>query len=231
MNEPVVHSNRPIPLTRLAADGEQPGTHRGVAPPAAVDRVGARRSPPPPEPGDEVPAAVGGPESVEEAPASRRPSLLAPSSDDLQQALSELAVADDPEVIVDALIVGLRRISQEVFVFSVRGGRFRSRGRMDLAGEPRRDASIEAGPEARALARSLELGQYLGPIEEGSTEPSFLGKPYDEVCTTRIDVMDRPTLVLLTAGFQSAYDVSLRSDHLARAASDALTRIVLAKKR
>jgi hypothetical protein len=48
---------------------------------------------------------------------------------------------------------------------------------------------------------------------------------------TRIDVMERPALVLLAAGFLSAYDVSLRSDHLARAASDALTRIVLAKKR
>lgn len=236
MNEPVAHSNPPIPLTRLAGDGQegQPGTHRGVAPPAAVERVGVRPSPPPKVEPDDVDPEDGHAalfDTSEEVPQSNRMSLFAPSSDDLQEALSELAVAEDPDNVVDALIVGLRRISKEVVVFSVRGDRFRSRGRTDLLSQPRRDASIEIGPGNTALARAIEMGQYLGPLAEKSAELGFLDQNYDEVCVTRVDVMERPALVIFAAGFLSAYDVSLRSDHLARAAADSLMRIVLAKKR
>jgi hypothetical protein len=170
-------------------------------------------------------------DAVEDETGNVRVSLLAPSSDDLQEALSELAVADDAEMVVDALIVGLRHISREVFVFSIRSDRFRSRGRTDLASQPRHDASIEVAAGDHSLARAVELGQYLGPLDDHGPELAFLEQRYEEVCVTRIDVMERPALVLLAAGFLSAYDVSLRSDHLARAASDALTRIVLAKKR
>jgi hypothetical protein len=235
MNEPIAHSNPPIPLTRLVGDGQegQPGTHRGVAPPAAVDQVGVRPSPQRAEPDDGNPSEADATlfDTGEAVPQNNRMSLFAPSSDDLQEALSELAVAEDPDNVVDALIVGLRRISKEIVVFSVRGDRFRSRGRSDSLSQPRRDASIEIGPGNTALARAVETGQYLGPLVEKSAELAFLEQDYEEVCVTRVDVMERPLLVIFAAGFLSAYDVSLRSDHLARAASDALMRIVLAKKR
>lgn len=233
MNEPAAHSAPPIPLTRLL-DGSQegqPGTYRGVAPPAAVEMVGARpRQDVEPDSGPEH-AAEALFEPDEQTPQSQRISLFAPASDDLQEALSELAVAESADNVVDALIIGLRRICKEVLVFSVRGDRFKSRGRTDMLSQPRRDASLEVGPGDSTLARAIQMGQYLGPLSERTPELSFLAQAYEEVCVTRVDVMERPALVFLAGGFLSAYDVSLRSDHLARASSDALTRIVLSKKR
>lgn len=240
MNEPATISAPPIPLTRVAgAESElHPGTYRGVAPPFAVGQLGQLRPTPPPEaltgeeppPRGSVPPSIA-PEAEAEAEANSRVSLFAPSSDELQTALSDLAVAENPDDVVDALVVGLGRIAKEVLVFATRAGSFRSRARSDLGGRARKETSIELGPGEHTLSQSLEFGQYLGPIGEDGPELAFLSEPYDEVCVTRVDVSDRPTLVLLAGGFLSAYDVSLRSDHLARAAADALMRIVMAKKR
>jgi hypothetical protein len=164
-------------------------------------------------------------------PSSLRAGPFAPASDELQAALSDLAVAESPDDVVDALVVGLGRIAREVWVFSTRSGCFKSRARTDLLNRPRHDTSVELAPGGHTLSQALELGQYLGPVADDGPELGFLAERYDEVCVTRIDVMDHATLVLFAGGFLSAYDVSLRSDHLARAASDALSRIVLAKKR
>jgi hypothetical protein len=238
MNEPAALSAPPIPLTRVTdAESElHPGTTRGVAPPFAVGQVGAVRHTPAQEapeaaPDQEDPIVL--PEAVDvETPApSSRISLFAPSSDELQSALSDLAVAETPDDVVDALVVGLGRLAKEVWVFSVRSGRFKSRARTDLLNRSRHDTSIELPAGTHALSQALELGQYLGPMPDEGTELAFLGERYDELCVSRVDVLDHPTLVLVAGGFLSAYDVSLRSDHLARAASDALARIVLAKKR
>lgn len=228
MNDRDPLSAPPIPLTRVAAAEIQPGTHRGVAPPAAVGRVGQARgqshtrSTVPPHP----PQAA----SNEPAPASRS-SVFPHGSDDLQTALSNLAVAEDGDAVVEALIVGLAGLSKEVVVFAVRGASFRSRGRTDLLSRPRRDATVELPPGENSLTQSLELGQYLGPLNDDSPELRFLAEHYDEVCVTRVDVMNRPALVVFAGGFSSPYDVSLRSDHLARAASDALARLVISRKR
>lgn len=236
MNEPVAASAPPIPLTRVAGVESElhPGTYRGVAPPFAVAQIGLSRTPVPPpgnaEP-DPEPQSLGTADDADAAAPSARVSLFAPASDELQTALSDLAVAESPEDVVDALVVGLGRMAREVWVFSTRASRFRSRARTDVGGRARPDGSVELGPGAHALAQSLELGQYLGPIAADGPELGFLSEHYDEVCVTRVDVMEHPALVLVAGGFLSAYDVSLRSDHLARAASDALARIVIAKKR
>lgn len=231
-----VASGAPIPLTRLAPGAVQsqvqPGTARGVAPQAAIQRVGSRSTLPPIA--VRVSAETQTHVEKEEAPASEgdeKVSLLAPSSDELQLALSDLAVAEDPDAVVHALVSGLSRIADEVFVFTIRGGTFACRARKDDKGRAAGCANLRIDGGADALARCIELGQYLGPLDGEAAETRFLAAAYDEVCSTRIDVSERPTLVLFAAGFKSAYDVSLRSDHLARAASDALARIVLAKKR
>jgi hypothetical protein len=240
MNEPAALSAPPIPLTRVAgAESElHPGTTRGVAPPFAVGQVGAvRRTPAPEAPeaeqDEDEDDQIVPPEVVADAetpPPSSRISLFAATSDELQSSLSDLAVAETPDDVVDALVVGLGRLAKEVWVFSVRSGRFKSRARTDLLNRPRHDTSIELPSGTHALSQALELGQYLGPMPDEGSELGFLGEHYDELCVSRVDVMEHPTLVLVAGGFLSAYDVSLRSDHLARAASDALARIVLAKK-
>ena len=218
----------PIPLTRIADAEIQPGTYRGVAPPAAVGRVGQARA----QSNARSTASLAPPpkESDESSPASRS-SVFPNGSDDLQTALSDLAVAEDGDAVVESLIVGLAGLAKEVVVFAVRGASFRSRGRTDLLSRPRRDATVELPPGENSLTQCLELGQYLGPLDDGSPELLFLEEHYDEVCVTRVDVMNRPALVVFVAGFSSPYDVSLRSDHLARAASDALARLVISRKR
>jgi hypothetical protein len=233
MNDPAAVSAPPFPLTRVAsAESElNPGTYRGVAPPFAVGQVGAMRHTPAPlidaNDFETLPPVA----EVEAPPPGSAVSRFASTSDELQSALSELAVAEEPDDVVDALVMGLGRIVKEVVVFSTRSGGFKSRARTDLLHRPRLDTSVELGPGAHTLSQSLEFGQYLGTLDEDAPELAFLAEHYDEVCVTRIDVMERPTLVLFAGGFLSAYDVSLRSDHLARAASDALARIVIAKKR
>jgi hypothetical protein len=109
-------------------------------------------------------------------------SLFAPTSDELQTALSELAVADSPDDVVDALVLGLGRIAREVWVFSTRAGQFKSRARTDVLNRSRHDPSVELAAGAHALSQALELGQYLGPVAADGPELRFLGEHYDEVC-------------------------------------------------
>jgi hypothetical protein len=121
-------------------------------------------------------------------------------------------------------------LSEETLVFAVRGDALVSRVRLNYAGQPESFLDLAVPREADcAMVMALELGQYLGPPRSRDAL-TFVGQPA-EVCATRVDVRGRPLLVFASAGFRDAFEVSKCADHLARAAADALGRIVLARKR
>jgi hypothetical protein len=157
-------------------------------------------------------------------------SMAQTDSVELQRALGDLAVADDADQGVFAIASGMASLSEETLVFAVRGDALVSRVRLNYAGQPESFLDLAVPREADcAMVMALELGQYLGP-PRSSDALTFVGQPA-EVCATRVDVRGRPLLVFASAGFRDAFEVSKCADHLARAAADALGRIVLARKR
>jgi hypothetical protein len=157
-------------------------------------------------------------------------SLSGPSSDELEQALGELAVADDPEQVVEALALGMGLVSEETIVFAVRGNSLRSRVRLNYAGQTERFSDLEVRADSNcAVIKALDKGQVLSaPTPDDLL--LFVGQPA-EVCATRVQVQGRVALAFAAAGFRDSFEVSRRADRLARAASDALSRILLARKK
>lgn len=147
-----------------------------------------------------------------------------------QAALSELAVADTPDHVVDALILGLGSVCREVLVMAPKGEQYKSRGRADGEGNPERFTSLEtSGTAPSGLREAARVGQYLGEPLQG--DATLFSQRAKEVCVTRVGVSGRVALLLCATGFVSSFDVTRRSDHLCKAAGDALARILLSRKR
>ncbi len=233
---------------------QQQHTSPGVAPPSSSNgAVGPPKvvvhAPKSIEPGSGGPPAVSSsnaplgmeagsssltPESAELRPtdpehADER-TIISTDEQSFQTALSELAVAEKPDDVVDAMVLGLGAMCQEVVVSAVRGNSLKTRARTDPEGNAERFTDVEVIAEAGSgLAEAIETGQYLGPAKAGDRELFF--STQSELCATRVLVAGRPTLMLSASGFTNSFEVTRRSDHLCRAASDALGRILLARKR
>ncbi|MEN9579618.1 MAG: hypothetical protein RJA70_2627, partial [Pseudomonadota bacterium] len=217
---------------------EEPRTSPGVAPPSGRGGlhgpprvvVDARRPRVFSHDGDvgEASGRSRPPSPVFEAAAANESTLFG-NQHAFQTALSELAISDSPDAVVDALVLGLGSVCREVIVLAPKGDRFRSRARADGEGNPERFTGIEtSGKAPGAISEAVESGQYLGePSHEDRA--LFVRRP-PEVCATRITVSGRVALVLCAAGFVSSFEVTRRSDQLCRAAADALSRILLARK-
>ena len=87
----------------------------------------------------------------------------------------------------------------------------------------------------RVLSAALEKGHYLGKLPETLSHALLrdllaerLGP---EVCSVPVLVSERATLMLLITGFERSYAATERLDRLARAATLALERLVLERKR
>jgi hypothetical protein len=92
-------------------------------------------------------------------------------------------------------------------------------------------------PKSRpsVLGAALEAGHYLGKLPETLTHALLrdllaerLGP---EVCSVPVLVSERATLMILITGFERSYAATQRLDRLARAAGEALERLVLERKR
>lgn len=237
----------PIPLVRLAPIGAStaPGTARGVAPPAGLDtpKPGPVRVVVPRPVGDSTAAVVadagstvaGTPSQVADTtdllhPGAMRLSLTDLAADELDAALGQLAVAEEPDQVVAALAMGMAPMCEEVLVFAVRADVLSSRARLNYAGQVERFSDLEVERTRRCtVVRALSEGQCVQPPEPDDLL-LFVGQPA-ELCATRVSVHGKPALVFAAGGFADAFEASRRADRLARAASDALSRIVRARKR
>jgi hypothetical protein len=212
----VVHAHEPPGSMAEAAAALVPpavGVHAVSAPPVSLHSA----------------VTFAPPQPAEEEDGSEELTVVAMDEQFFQTALSELTVAREPDDVVDALVLGMSPLCREVAVVSVKGDHFKPRARADAEG----NAEHFTAPDLHAstspwLTRARDEGQYLGPAEP--EEPSLFRWSAREVSATCITVAGRSALLLCTSGFINAFEVTRRSDHLARAASDALSRILRSRK-
>jgi hypothetical protein len=160
------------------------------------------------------------------------------SRERLEQGLADLASADNAEQVALSIAVAMGAVAEEVIVFALRPKSnaqsqtkaLTSRVRLNHAGKPERfvDLELEASFQS-AVTKALDSGQSLGsPTPEDLL--LLVGQP-SLVCATRVQVQDRAALVFLVGGFKDSFEVSQAADRVARAAGEALTRVVRQKKR
>lgn len=153
---------------------------------------------------------------------------------EFEAAVQALDAADTPERVVSSLCEGLSPV--RALVFAVRGVSFDARGGSPALGTPAelRTISVPAG-NGNLLDTATRIGFYLGPFVPIVALTSLEGKwaaPLGSDCYARaVNVSERPSLVVLMAGFSESTEATRRADVLARAAGSALERIVRLRKR
>jgi len=135
---------------------------------------------------------------------------------------------------VTALCEGLRPV--RALVFAVRNSSFDVRGGSEALGAPNelRAISVPSG-NGSLLDAATRVGFYLGPFAQLAALTSLEGKwaaPAGSDCYARaVNVSERPSLIVLMAGFSESTEATRRADVLARSAGSALERIVRLRKR
>jgi hypothetical protein len=157
-----------------------------------------------------------------------------PWSLEFEAAVSALEGAESPEQVVSGLWEGLRPV--RALVFAVRGTTFDVRGGSPALGSPGelREISVPAG-NGSLLDATTRMGFYLGPFAQLAALTSLEGKwgaKAGSDCYARaVNVSQRPSLIVLMAGFSESTEATRRLDVLARSAASALERIVRLRKR
>ena len=153
---------------------------------------------------------------------------------EFEAAVEELDAADTPERVVSGLCNGLSPV--RALVFAVRGASFDVRGGSLGLGSPAelRTISVPAG-NGSLLDSANRVGFYLGPFVQIAALSALEGKwsaPPGSDCYARtVNVSERPSLIVLMAGFSESTEATRRADVLSRAAGSALERIVRLRKR
>jgi hypothetical protein len=153
---------------------------------------------------------------------------------EFEAAVQALDAADTPERVVTSLCEGLRPV--RALVFAVRGSSFDVRGGSAALGSPAelRSISVPAG-EGGLLDAAARVGFHLGPCSQLSALTMLEGKwsvqPGSDCYARAVNVSERPSLIVLMAGFSESTEATRRADVLARAAGNALERIVRLRKR
>jgi hypothetical protein len=157
-----------------------------------------------------------------------------PWSLEFEAAVSALDGAESPEQVVSSLCDGLRPV--RALVFAVRTNTFDVRGGSPALGTPAelRAISVPAG-NGSLLDAATRMGFYLGPFAQLAALTSLDGRwaaPAGSDCYARaVNVSERPSLIVLMAGFSESTEATRRADVLARSAGSALERIVRLRKR
>lgn len=190
---------------------------------------------PPPMEGDEVlnepVLSLGRPKPF--APAEFEP-VGPPWTLEFEAAVKALETADTPEHVVAALCEGLGPL--RALVFAVRGNSFDVRGGSPGFGTPAQLRTISVPAASGSLLdTATRVGFYLGPFVPIAGLTTLEGKwsaPPGSDCYARtVNVSERPSLVVLIAGFSETTEATRRADVLARAAGSALARIVRMRKK
>ena|GEM_PF-410977 len=153
---------------------------------------------------------------------------------EFEAAVQALDSADTPERVVTCLCEGLKPV--RALVFAVRSASFDVRGGSPALGSAAelRAISVPAG-NGSMLDAATRAGFYLGPFSQLSVLSALEGKWSAQAgsdCYARaVNVSERPSLILLMAGFSESTEATRRADVLSRAAGSALERIVRLRKR
>jgi hypothetical protein len=169
-----------------------------------------------------------------------RSKLPPPSSDRgglaESQALAALETAVSAEQVADLLAEAVGAVAERVVVFAVRAGHYEARlarpaltGGFDIA-----TVRMPTGTP-NLIETALKIGYYLGVVTDTPAHAALrrlLGDHASrEVYALPVHVSERPALVVLAAGFDETAMATRRADALARAAGEALERIVRNRKR
>jgi hypothetical protein len=150
----------------------------------------------------------------------------------VREALARLDRARAPDEVVRALVFGLDALATRTLVLAARAGAYEGRaGSASLGDSDRlRRIRIEIGKSA-VLETAGQAGYYLGMLPPTPTHDGLRELFGDgEVYVARIEASGRPALFLVIAGMETAFGATRCADELARAASRAIERIVLARK-
>jgi hypothetical protein len=215
---PAVRTSRP-PLF-----GSGPASSAGrLGRPSQGD--GSKRGPLP-EPGIE-PIPLTRTAMVSAAPAPERPTTL-------EATLRKFETLDAPHEVTKVLLGGLETVAEKAVIFSVRGRRLEGRTAHRALGG---DAAVaELGVDvatSQFLEAALEAGHATGRLGDeppDSTLRSLFGIGTDQVYGARLDVLGRPSLLLVLANMPDAALATEQADRLVRAARTALERILRTKK-
>ena len=173
-----------------------------------------------------TPEGVGTPDAVELAGP--------PWALEFEAAVAALESAESPEQVVTGLCEGLRPV--RALVFAVRNASFDVRGGSAALGSPSelRAISVPSG-NGSLLDAATRVGFYLGPFAQLAALTSLEGKwaaaAGSECYARTVNVSERPSLIVLMAGFSESTEATRRTDVLARSASSALERIVRSRKK
>jgi Type II secretion system (T2SS), protein E, N-terminal domain len=153
---------------------------------------------------------------------------------EFEAAVAAIEAAASPEQVVSGLCEGLRPV--RALVFAVRATSFDVRGGSAVLGSPTelRALSVPSG-NGSLLDATARLGYYLGPQSQLAALTPLEGKwgtPAGGECYARtVNVSERPSLILLMAGFRDSTEATRRADVLARTAGSVLENIVRSRKK
>lgn len=206
----------------------------GIFPPQLPN--GDRTEPPPAGPnedelGGEPVLSLGRPKPFSSAaPAPAGP----PWAMEFEAAIAALDGADSPEQVVASLCDGLH--PARVVVFAVRSAAFEVRGGSAALGHAAelRALRVPSG-NGSLLDATARLGFYFGPLSQLAALTELEGRwgvsPGADCYARAVNVSERPSLIVLMAGFSESTEATRRADVLARSAGNALERIVRARKK
>jgi len=153
---------------------------------------------------------------------------------EFEAAVFALESAESPEQVVSGLCEGLHPV--RALVFAVRSATFDVRGGSSALGAPAelREISVPAG-NGSLLDVATRMGFYLGPFAQlaalTSLDGKWAAKTGSDCYARTVNVSQRPSLIVLMAGFSESTEATRRVDVLARSAGSALERIVRLRKR
>lgn len=153
---------------------------------------------------------------------------------EFELAVAGIESATTPEQVVQSLCEGLGPV--RTLVFAVRGTSFDVRaGSAELGSVAElRTLSVPSG-NGSLLDATARVGYYLGPQAQlAALAPleSKWGIAANGDCYARaVNVSERPSLILLMAGFKDSTEATRRADVLARTAGATLENIVRLRKR
>ena len=157
-----------------------------------------------------------------------------PWATEFEAAVADLESAESPEQVVAGLCEGLRPV--RVLVFAIRGACFEVRGGSFSLGAPAelRQLSVPSG-NGSLLDATARVGFYFGPFAQLAALTELEGRwgvaPGGDCYARAVNVSERPSLIVLMAGFSESTEATRRADVLARSAGAALERIVRARKK
>ncbi len=153
---------------------------------------------------------------------------------EFEAAIAALDSAESPEQVVASMCEGLRPV--RALVFAVRNTAFEVRAGSPALGHAAelRTLRVPSG-NGSLLDATARVGFYFGPLAQLAALTELEGRwgvPPGSDCYARaVNVSERPSLIVLMAGFSESTEATRRADVLARNAGNALERIVRARKK